>query len=107
MSTSTEGRYRPGANEWVIEDRMIGFMKDGSDHLSFWYGSEHGWGTTYGSGSLLDYSVAVFKTKADAERAYRSIYAHSRSRNRWRAVRVTDAELHAEQYRNGTWRWEN
>lgn len=54
--TTSITRFSPSAKGWVV--RLTS-----DTHVSWWYGPQHGWGTTSGP---LDYSVAVFPTKKEA-----------------------------------------
>lgn len=65
---------------------------------TWWYGPDHGFGTTYGP---LDSSVRVWPTRDGAEKAAREVYG-SRWRSRMRrasAQRVVDATREAKEQR--------
>lgn len=86
----TSRHYTPGCEGWVLRDE-VRYPAPRGLHVSWWYGPDHGFGTTYGS---LGYSTAVFPTRLAAEEAYRTIYGKLRrtgTRNQ-RAQRVADAE---------------
>lgn len=63
-------RYRPGIDGWVVESRRslppTSKIPEPRLHVSWWYGPDHGWGTTWGP---LDPSVRVFATFGDATAA--------------------------------------
>jgi hypothetical protein len=67
--------YTKQSGGWLVKARYSGTRKDGTpfEHFTYWYGPDHGWGTTSGP---LDYSAAWFRTKADAEAALRSVYGN-------------------------------
>lgn len=90
---------------WIIRSVAEISRLDGStrEHVSWWYGPTHGWGTTYGSilgrrwirgrgekGAFQqDSCVAVFATRKEAEQTFRSVYG--RMTSRYEAQRVEDA----------------
>lgn len=63
MSTST--RWSAGIVGWVVESRDSRHTKNGTPHVSWWYGPDHGFGTTWGP---LDGSTRVWARYDDAER---------------------------------------
>ena len=63
MSTST--RWSAGIVGWVVESRDSRHTKNGTQHVSWWYGPDHGFGTTWGP---LDESTRVWARYDDAER---------------------------------------
>ena len=84
----TKGKhYEPGAAGWVIRSEAV--VDNGKKHVSWWYGPDHGWGTTWGG---LDYSVRVWRLRRQALDAFRSGYGGVFVRGRFRAQKVEDAE---------------
>jgi hypothetical protein len=55
--------FSPDAKGWVVRS-----TNPSTGHVSWWYGPDRGWGTTYGP---LDHSVAVWRTKREATNAAR------------------------------------
>lgn len=81
--------YAPGARGWMVGHTAP--VSAGRVITSWWYGPDHGWGTTYGG--LSHSGPVVWRTKFEAEMALRSIYGTPAN---WRGrvvVRVADAEL--------------
>lgn len=79
---------RDDAARRYSEDRRRGFVvrshtkfkrPDGRDHshTTWWYGPNHGWGTTFGG---LDYSVEVFPSRQAANAAIAQYRGHSAHR---------------------------
>jgi hypothetical protein len=56
--------FSPDAKGWVVR------WTTGTGHVGWWYGPDHGWGTTSGG---LDYSVALWDTKREAVAAIRQL----------------------------------
>lgn len=75
--------------EWVMRDERLLTRRDRTEapHVSWWYGPDHGWGSTFGP---LDFCVAKFPTRKAAEAAWRSVYGSLRRGTT--AQRLADAE---------------
>jgi hypothetical protein len=57
----------------VRADRTVPARDGGTVEMShYWYGPDHGWGTT--SGARADYAVATFPSRLAAENALRKVY---------------------------------
>jgi len=90
--SATITRFSPDAKGWVVRRS---FQLPKGVHQQWWCGPDDGQWLTAGA---LD-AVAVFATKTDAERAYRTLYG--RQRGRVTVERVAEAVAFAiEQARN-------
>lgn len=79
-------RYEHGIPGWVGRIGRPG--TNDRIRVSWWYGPDHGWGTTSGP---LEYSTAVFATKAALVEAARKVYGRTWAQT-MTPVRVADAE---------------
>lgn len=65
---------------------------DGWELVTWWYGPDHGWGTT--SGSREDSTVALFTSRLATENALRTVFrtmAEAKRRG-YRIVRIQEVE---------------
>lgn len=61
--------FEPEAKGWVV--RRTYKYAGKPEHASWWYGADHGFGTTSGP---LDYCVAMFRTKREGFEAIAALY---------------------------------
>jgi hypothetical protein len=86
-------RYRPGVEGWVVEDRRDMPMKDGTtrEHVTYWFGPDHGWGNTWAS--RLGSSIRVWPTLDAAFQAARSAGVVARTGVTIRPLSEVEEEL--------------
>lgn len=82
-------RYAPSCTGFVIEWVDAINVKDPArPSISYWYGSDHVWGTTWGGLDL----AAVYASRPAARRAYESVRSWALKATGVSIVRVSDVE---------------